>query len=199
MIQLVALPPTEDEEVSLLIEDVKAGNDLAFAEIHRRMLPIARTSAKACLRNETDVEDVAHHAMLRLYSSLARFRGDCSLKTWTYKIARNLAINRSKKNKWLRKDVTISLDVCLEGFDEPLHAVIADESEGAREEIEREELDDRISAARLLLPETQQQIIALRVDLKLDYLEIADFLSMNVGTVKSRLARARGALRELLA
>ncbi len=127
-------------------------------------------------------EDLAQETFVRVLKALPRFDpgGPASLSTWILTIATRVALNE------LRKPVTAE----LEG--EPVGRERADG------DAERRRLGAAIGAGMATLPDGQRVVLVLREYHGLEYQEIADALELDVGTVKSRLSRARVALREYL-
>jgi RNA polymerase sigma-70 factor, ECF subfamily len=150
------------------------------------------------LKNQQDAEEVTQDAFIRVHRGLANFRGDSAFSTWLYQIATNLARNRYWY-WWRRKrDRTISFDQPVgEDNDTPLSEVFAVEgSETPGQEAVTRELIDRIAIGMEQLNTKHREILILRNVKNLSYEEIAQILGISVGTVKSRIARARDSLRE---
>ncbi|HEY3249460.1 MAG TPA: sigma-70 family RNA polymerase sigma factor [bacterium] len=135
--------------------------------------------------NPEDAWDAAQEAFLKAYRSLAAFRGDAAFSTWLHRIAVNAALDIVRRRPPQTPD---SLD-----------AVAAIPTEGQDRELERRELQRRIHQAIAALPPDQRVAVALRDVQGLSYGEIASVLQVPVGTVRSRLSRAREALRQTLA
>jgi RNA polymerase sigma-70 factor (ECF subfamily) len=131
------------------------------------------------------VEDLTQDAFVRVLAALPGFdpRGPATLSTWILTIATRLALNE------LRRPEARALE------DAPIVAA-ADRADHATE---RRQLGAAIAAGIAALPEGQRAVLVLREYHELDYEEIAAMLELDLGTVKSRLARARAALREHLA
>src|SRR5690606_9984002 len=151
------------------------------------------------LRNPQDAEEVTQDAFIRAHRGLVNFRGESSFSTWLYQIATNLARNRYWY-WWRRKrDHTISFDQPLgPDNDTPLSEVFAAEMETPEDVTVTQELVDRIAEGMERLSVKHREILILRNVKNLAYEEIASILGISVGTVKSRIARARESLREKL-
>jgi RNA polymerase sigma-70 factor, ECF subfamily len=128
------------------------------------------------------VEDLTQETFVRVLKALPRFdpAGNATLSTWILTIATRLALNE------LRRPETVELDHDPVGHD---RADAADE---------RRRLGAAIANAMAALPDPQRAVVVLREYHELDYADIAEMLEIDVGTVKSRLSRARTALRESL-
>ena len=139
---------------------------------------------------------MAQDTFLRARKSIENFRGDCSISTWLYHIATNLA--RNKHWYWWRRkrSESVSLDSPVgENEDMRLCDVIAGETDTPAEEAESNEFARTLPDAIAALPEKYADVIRLRVARDLSYEEISSELEISVGTVKSRLSRAREFLR----
>ncbi|MCH2073678.1 MAG: sigma-70 family RNA polymerase sigma factor [Puniceicoccaceae bacterium] len=151
------------------------------------------------LNNKQDAEEVTQDAFIRAHRGLENFRGDASFSTWLYQIATNLAHNRYWY--WFRRkrDQSISLDQpqCEDGS-LTLENVMPCADENPAEAVVTQEFVDRVSACMQYLNDKHKEVLILRNVKNLTYDEIAQQLEISVGTVKSRIARARESLRGLL-
>jgi RNA polymerase sigma-70 factor (ECF subfamily) len=148
------------------------------------------------LRNQQDAEEVTQDAFIRAHRGLANFRGESAFSTWLYQIATNLARNRYWY-WWRRKrDKTVSFDQPVsESNDLPLSEVFAAETISPDDETVNQEFVDRIAHGMGKLGAKHREILILRNVKNLSYEEIASILGISIGTVKSRIARARESLR----
>jgi RNA polymerase sigma-70 factor, ECF subfamily len=162
-----------------------------LASFEETMLPhldAANNLARWLLRNEQDAEDVVQEAYLRAFRSFGGFRGSNG-RAWLLKIVRNTSYTLLKKNRAV--DLTTT-------FDEEVHA-FGDESLNAATILEHAEDAELIRKAMDALPAEFRDILTLRHQEGLSYKEIADIAQLALGTVMSRLARARAKLREYFA
>jgi len=182
-----------------LVKRYNTGDESAFVEImdryHGRILGLAMN----LLRNRADAEEIAQDAFIRAHRGLANFRGDSSLATWLYRIALNLARNRYWYFFRRRRQDSISID---RPFGEEAGATLgdfipADHGDPAQEAVTNE-FADLIATCMEKLDSRHREILTMRNTLHLPYEDIARALSINVGTVKSRIARARESLRKLI-
>jgi len=164
------------------------GDLTSFEEIMLPHLDAAYNLAKWLLRKEQDAQDVVQEAFLRAFKSFAGFHGSNG-RAWLLTIVRNTSYTFLKKNRVA--DLTTP-------FDEEIHAS-ADESVGAATILERNEDAELIREAMDELPAELREILTLRHQEDRSYKEIADIVQIPPGTVMSRLARARGKLKERLA
>jgi RNA polymerase sigma-70 factor (ECF subfamily) len=161
-----------------------------LASFEAMMLPhmdAAHNLARWLLRNEQDAQDVVQEAYLRAFKSFGGFHGSNG-RAWLLTIVRNTSYTLLKKNQ--------AADFIT--FDEEIH-VAGDESASPASILEHGEDAELIREAMDALPAEFREILALRHQEGLSYKEIADIAQIPPGTVMSRLARARGKLKEYLA
>jgi RNA polymerase sigma factor (sigma-70 family) len=171
-------------------QEPDAAQEHELASFEGMMLPhmdAAHNLAKWLLRNEQDAQDVVQEAYLRAFKSFGGFHGSNG-RAWLLTIVRNTCYTLLKKNQ--AADFTT--------FDEEIH-VAGDESATPATILEHSEDAELIREAMDALPAEFREILALRHQEGLSYKEIADIAQIPPGTVMSRLARARGKLKEYLA
>ena len=151
------------------------------------------------LRNQQDAEEVTQDAFIRAHRGLVNFRGDSAFSTWLYQIATNLARNRywywwrRKRDKSVSFDAPVSAD-----SDTTLAEIIPAEVETPDDITVTAEFVARIGKGMDKLSAKHREILTLRNVKNLSYEEIAEILNISVGTVKSRIARARDSLKAKL-
>jgi RNA polymerase sigma-70 factor (ECF subfamily) len=183
-----------------LVQRFNAGDETAFVEIMERYQSKIFSIALGLLRNRADAEEIAQDTFIRAHRGLARFRGDSSLATWLHRIAVNLSRNRYWYFFRRRRHATLSLDCALGSENEATFAeLIAADAPNPAQESARSEFSSLVSACMEKLDASHREILTLRNVLNRSYDEIATTLNLNVGTVKSRIARARQNLRAQLA
>jgi len=183
----------------LLIERIKAGDMAAYNDIVARYYDRIFARVSQLLKNKQDAEEVTQDAFIRAHRGLENFRGDASFSTWLYQIATNLAHNRYWY--WFRRkrDQSISLDHPLtDDGSLTLENVMPCAGESPAEAAVTQEFVDRVSECMRDLNEKHKEVLILRNVKNLSYDEIAQQLEISVGTVKSRIARARDSLRDLM-
>jgi len=195
-------PATSSEEAAhdaRLVQRFNAGDARAFVEIMERYREKMFAIAFAYLRNRTDAEEIAQDTFIRAHRALGRFRGDSSLATWLHRITVNLARNRYWYFFRRRRHSTLSLDCPLGAENDGTFAelIAADTPSPAQENV-RAEFSDLVASCMERLDASHREILTLRNVLNRSYSEIAIALNLNVGTVKSRIARARHNLRAQL-
>lgn len=183
-----------------LVRRFNAGDEEAFVEIMQRYRGKIFSVALSLLRNRADAEEIAQDTFIRAHRGLGRFRGDSSLATWLHRITVNLARNRYWYFFRRRRQDSLSLDHTIGEHDEGTFAeLIAADAPDPAQESSRSEFTALVVACMERLDKKHREILTLRNVLNLPYEEIAVTLRINVGTVKSRIARARENLRTLIA
>ncbi len=183
-----------------LVRRFTAGDEAAFDEIVARHRGRMFAVGLAVLRNHADAEEVAQDTFIRAHRGLARFRGDASLATWLHRIALNLARNRYSYYVRRHRHATVSLDSPLRANERGTFAELAaTDAAGPARDAAAEEFSRLVDACMHRLGDGPRTILVLRNSLNHSYGEIARELGIGVGTVKSRIARARENLRALLA
>jgi RNA polymerase sigma-70 factor (ECF subfamily) len=145
--------------------------------------------------NYDDAQDIAQEAFIRVFNSINSFRGEANFSTWIYRIVTNVFLDERKKQRVRDHG---SLDEYLELEDSSVARQIEDPSPGPEASVEQRERNEVVGQAVLALPENQRVMIALYHFQGRSYEEIADIMQLPIGTVKSRLNRARLALKEKL-
>ena len=182
---------TREEERELLSRAQK-GDSAAFESIVRAHEATVFHLALRQLGNREDAEDAAQEAFLKAYTALASFRGDSRLSVWLYRITNNVCIDFLR-----RRRETVSLSQENEDG-EPLELELPDERFDPAALAERKDLREQVGKALQALPPDAREILLLRELGGQSYEEIAETLSLDLGTVKSRIFRARKKLCALL-
>ncbi len=180
----------------LLVDRFKNGDQTAFDEMVTRYWDRIYSMVNQLLRNSQDAEEVTQDAFIRAHRGLVNFRGDSAFSTWLYQIATNLARNRYWY-WWRRKrDQSVSIDAPLSADNSTTLAdLIPAEVETPDDITVTQEFVARIGQGMERLSAKHREILILRNIKNLSYEEIAVILGISVGTVKSRIARARESLR----
>ena len=176
------------------------GDESAFVEIVERYREKIYAAVISLLKNRADAEEIVQDTFIRAYRGLVRFRGDSSLATWLHRIAVNLSRNRYWYFHRRHRQDTLSLN-CQLGDDNSgtFSDLLASEAATPARELVAEEFIQLVTACMDKLDAGHREILTLRNILNKSYDEIAQALGIRQGTVKSRIARARGNLRELMA
>ncbi len=170
-----------DLEERLRRGDPRAFEDLVIAHQHRVFGVALRM-----LRNRSEAEEIAQEVFLRVHRAVEDFRGEAKLSTWLYAITSRLCLNRLASGE--RR-------MAREG-EESLERLRGDADPAAH--VERVELEAALQRAITELPEERRIVVVLRDFEGLSYDEIAAALDLPLGTVRSRLHRARTDLKEKL-
>lgn len=142
--------------------------------------------------------DLTQETFLSALKSIRSFRGESELKTWLFRIALNHARNRFRWWKRRRRSETVSLDKPIGEGTGTISDTIASEGESPEQAVLRIERQERLTTALNALPEIFREAVVLCDIEGFGYEEIARALGINIGTVKSRLARGREQLRKRL-
>lgn len=182
-----------------LVSRFNAGDEAAFVEIVGRYHAQMRQVAQLVLRNHADAEEIAQDTFIRAHRALAHFRGDSSLAVWLYHIALNLSRNRYWYFSRRQRHASLPLDATFSDTSGASFAeLVASDSPTPVHEAATNEFAAIITGCMARLQPAQREILQLRNVRQHSYGEIARLLGITVGTVKSRVARARGNLRLLL-
>lgn len=189
------------DEVAL-IERCLAGDDTAFDEIVQRYQDMVFNLAYRLLGGYDESVDLSQEVFIQVYRKLGTFRRDASLRTWIYRIVINRAKNRQRWWKRRFSEMTaVSLDD-VETNPSLSRAVSLNGTNGDRispdKALERKEVGQLLLDAIDKLPFSHRTILLLKEVEGLSYDEISTTLDLPLGTVKSRLARARKSLRDKL-
>ncbi len=175
-----------------LVQLVLDGDTQAFNDLVERHQSRAYNLCLRMLGDADAAADVAQDAFISAYKHLPSLRGE--FRPWLMRIVANGCrdVLRSKKRR-----PSVSLDLERDDDDTPAMQ-IADTSDGPEAALMKSELQKTIAGALAEIPDDQREVIILSDIQGLSYQEIADMTGINIGTVKSRLNRARSRLRELL-
>jgi len=182
----------EDRE---LIERCKRGDIGAFDQLFRRYTRQVYNYAFRMIPNYDDANDIAQEAFVRAFNSIRSFRGDSNFSTWLFRIVYNVSLDEIKRRKGR---YLLSLDEQLELEEDSLTRQVESESPSPDELVEKQERDRILQEAIETLPEYQKAMIVLYHMQGFSYEEIAEIVGLPIGTVKSRLNRARESLKEKL-
>ncbi|MGI6413130.1 MAG: RNA polymerase sigma factor [Syntrophomonadaceae bacterium] len=147
--------------------------------------------------NEEDAYDMAQECFIKAYRSLGSFKGNSSFKTWLYRVASNVCLDELRRKK--RRIVPISIDEPLatrEGSE--VEKEFEDHSASVDILYEQKEFAEQIQVVLNEMKPEHKTVVVLRDIMEMTYEEIASVLNCSVGTVKSRLSRARSVLRKKL-
>jgi RNA polymerase sigma-70 factor (ECF subfamily) len=180
-----------------LVMRAQANDRAAFNEIVLRYKGKVYNYVYRMVHSPLDAEDLTQETFVRAYMSIRSFQSRASLNTWLFRIAMNLCIDFSRKNK-KTQGLTMSLSQDGDGEDDDTQRDIPDTSYDPQRLMMNKELGARLNEALMELP-IKLRTVVLMYDIEgLAYDEIASVIGCPLGTVKSRLFNARSALREKL-
>lgn len=176
-----------DEE---LVRSFLDGDQAAFEELVDRYQPTIMNLAYRLLGNRADAADVCQEVFLILLRKLHSFRGEAKFSTWLYRVAMNACHDHARRSRH-----HLSLADSPDDEMPEMEQRLPDEgAESPESSMEREEIRRRVQEAIVRLPFKFRQVIYLHDISGYDYKEVAEILGINLGTVKSRLNRARNRL-----
>ena len=184
-----------------LVTAAREGDRDAFAQLVRRYESQVFTMSMRLLSNREDARDLAQEVFLTVYQSLDRFRGDALFRTWLYRVTINRCRDEIRRRRTVKHTRPVSLDGLAGGGGDaddgrPLEPVAREPSPEA---VARgHEMERAVTEAIGRLPDDLREPIVLRDVQDLAYDEIAGVLEVPVGTVRSRLNRARTRLAQML-
>ncbi len=189
-------PPEADKPLdtdAMLVERTVAGDQKAYELLVIKYQRRIQRLIGRMVRDVDLVEDIAQETFIRAYRALAQFRGDAQFYTWLYRIAVNTA---KKALMELKRDPTVSENSFKSADDDetsPLENELTS-SETPEALLASKEIAVMVNAAMEALPEELRQAITLREIEGLSYEEIAEVMNCPIGTVRSRIFRAREAI-----
>ena len=190
----VAFPDAE----ARVIERLKEGSAEAFDILVTRHSAEVYGLLYRLVNNAEEASDLTQETFLSALTAIANFRGEAGLKTWLFRIAINHSRNRFRWWKRRRRDTTVSLDDQIGNSETRVFETIADRGMSPEDTAISTEREHALMAALNGLQDIFREAIVL-CDLEgLTYEEIAVSLGVNIGTVKSRIARGREELRRKL-
>lgn len=178
-----------DHQEQSWIASARNGDEAAFGElVQKYQKRVYALTVRMCPTPEL-AEEAAQEAFLSAWQGLPFFRGDAAFSTWLYRLASNACVDLLRKE---RRHQGTSLD------DDAAGAEIPDTKPTPEEAAETKELRAQIEAGLRQLSPEHRVVLILREIQQLSYEEIADALSLDLGTVKSRISRGRRQLRDFL-
>lgn len=179
-----------------LIDKCKKGDNEAFSKLILSYEKKVYNIALRMVLNPEDAYDVAQEVFLKVYQSIHSFRGQSSFSTWIYRVASNVCLDFLRKKK--KHATVISIDRQVETEENTVSKQLEDPSPGTFEQVEQNLMREELAAAITKLSPEHRLVIVYRDINGLSYEEIAQITGQSMGTVKSRLSRARKTLQKLL-
>jgi RNA polymerase sigma-70 factor, ECF subfamily len=178
------------------IERLKRGDSAAFEQL------VAERSSEIygllfrLTESAEEARDLTQETFLKAFQNIGRFRGEADLRTWIYRIAINQARNRWRWWRRRRRDATLSLDASPSESGHAPALTLVESAANPEQQTLAHERESVLRAALQRLGRAYRETVILRDIEGFTYEEIAETLGINIGTVKSRLARGRQELRE---
>ena len=178
------------EEKDLILR-CQRGDEAAFEALIRLHEKKVYALCRRMCRDEDDALEAAQDAFLAVWRGIGGFRADAAFSTWLYRLATNACLDVLRREK--KRGADVSLD------DEEARLDPADSAPRPEDAAERAETRRLVREAVGALPDDYRQVLLLREFEQLSYAEISEIAQLDIGTVKSRISRARQALRNYLA
>jgi len=186
----------EDEMEELeIIKKVLGGDTDAFEELVLANQKNVYNLALKMTKNEDDALDISQEAFIKAYRQLGIFRGESKLSVWLYRLTYNLCIDFLRKKS---KSQVISLSSYQDDSGDSFEMELPDVRELPEDNLARKELRNEIAESIEKLGQSHREILIMREMNDMSYMEIAQTLGISEGTVKSRIARARLNLANIL-
>ncbi len=180
------------------IENLKSGDAAAFDTLVLRYTNDIYALLYRLTEDAEEASDLTQETFLQTFKAIKNFRGEADLKTWLYRIAINESRNRFRWWKRRRREKTDSLDAPVGVGETPLSETITSKFASPEDAILKREREKTLTKALRELPDIFREAVVLCDIEGLSYEEIAVALEINIGTVKSRIARGREELRKKL-
>ena len=194
MTQTPAPPPSAQDTDQMLVARTVAGDQRAYELLVLKYQRRIERLIGRMVRDVDLVEDIAQETFIRAYRALGQFRGEAQFYTWLYRIAVNTA---KKALVDLKRDPLVSESALRGGEDEDETSSVENEltsAETPETVLAAKEIAARVNSAMEALPEELRQAVTLREIEGLSYEEIAEVMNCPIGTVRSRIFRAREAI-----
>lgn len=182
-----------DQREQEWIARAKAGDMQAFEALILQHEKIVYNVALRMMNHSEDARDISQEVFLKAYKSIGQFDERAMFSTWLYRITTNTCIDELRRRKGKQ---SYSLEEELESEEGSMQRQIADEGETPEESLLRAERADELKKALAQLTEEHRLAVILRDIRGLSYEEIAEIMDLPMGTVKSRISRARNQLKQ---
>ncbi len=187
--RISSTPSTDDH---LLVRQIQKGNRDAFDALVKRYYGSVYNMVAHSVRTHEEREDLIQDIFIKVYRNIGKFRFQASFSTWLFRITRNMLIDRSRKKNLIQ----VSME--SEEGTSTIGEKIEDKRANPEGKFMESDADSALRKALVKLDDDHKQILILREMEGLSYRELTEVLGINMGTVKSRLARAREELKIIL-
>lgn len=196
--QTVEKALTPNQKANLLVQELKSGCEKSFEQLYEMFSKKIFNLCYRMFNSYEEASDLTQEIFIKVYRSIDNFRGDSNFYTWLYTIALNTCRNRKEKVSRIARLET-KLGTSEDGQD-LIDSLFADPrtSEHPTHRLESEELRAWVADGISRLPTKYSEILIMKDINAMNYQEIAEVLECSLGTVKSRLNRARTMLKEKL-
>ena len=189
------------QEEAAIVAELKAGSEAAYAWLIGEFQQPVYGLVYRIVNDPEDAADTTQDVFLKVFRGMKQFHGESSLKTWIYRIALHEAANR--RRWWFRHKARETSIEPVEseragGGESAMHVALTDHGDSPFDSVAHREVQRRVAQELRKLPEPYRTTLILRDLEEMSYEEIAEVLEISLGTVKSRLTRARDALRQRL-
>lgn len=191
-------PDESSRKDTVLIRAVQAGDMAAFDELVLKHKDRLFNLIYWFLGDHHEADDCAQETFIKVFKSIETFRFESAFSTWLYRIAVNTCKNRIRSSAYRWKKKTVSLETSTGSTNGNPSSEIVNGSPTPIMALDKKEKMMRIQKAINSLPEDQNKVVVLRDIQGLSYQDISDITGLNLGTVKSRLARGRLELKRKL-
>ncbi len=183
-------------EVNELIARCQRGERTAFDELITRYQRYVFNLIYQHLGNSADIEDIAQEVFIRIFRFIKKYRGEASFESWVYKIVLNYCRSYARRRSMLNRIFFVPVE---REEDEKSVDIIGDQPQPDANPmmlVENRRIADDILGELRRLPPIYKDILIMREVNELSYEEIAEILGISIGTVKSRISRARSIIRD---
>jgi len=180
----------DDSEDLRWVRKARTGNQKAFEKLVVKYQKRIYSTVRRMVLDHDDTNDIVQDTFVKVYTHLHRFDEQYPFYPWLHRIAINTTLNHQKKRSRRKERFATEGDVEF--------SKVESAGENPMKETLHRELEDRVAEAMERLPFDQRTVFVLRTSEGLSYQEIGEQLNVSVGTVMSRLSRAREKLRDLL-
>lgn len=173
----------------------KEGDVESFEKLIEKYQKKIYNIALRMVNNPDDASELAQEVLVKIFRSIKDFKEESSISTWIYRITTNVCLDQLRR---MKNKKTISIDESLKIGDNDVSMQFPDNSPTPSEAYEKKEIQRVVGEAIMKLPEDQRLVVIMKDIQGFKYDEIAEYVKCPEGTVKSRINRARHALKEIL-
>lgn len=184
-----------DEKTDILIKSALKGDMQSFEELIYQYEKKVYNVALRVFKNPEDAKDISQDVFIKIYKNLDKFDNKSSFSTWIYRITTNTCIDELRKRKGKE---TVSINNDIEDDEGRFKREFADNEPTPEEKVISKEGESEIIKSMNTLSDEHRTIIVMRDIEGLSYTEISEIIGVSIGTVKSRISRARLQLKNII-